>query len=189
MRKRRSIRGVSLLETLTAAVMTVMVLTAGVGTLLMGLNSWARGQGHIEAESEAQEAVRIMCQKLREACQVNVDANGLGLSYQMPAVDNNGDYVVPAVWDGVTRRIELDGSTLNVVTNGRYRPICTGVILTDPDSANGTSPYTIFSCPANSVVNQVTMEVVAQRNSYRAVNLTSRAKETVYLRNVPQIAQ
>jgi hypothetical protein len=169
--------------------MTVMVLTAGVGTLLLGLNGWAQGQGRIEAESESQQAVRIMCQTLREACQVKVDANGLGLTYELPSVDSSGDYVVPPVWDGVTRRIELDGSTLNIVTNGYYRPICTGVILTDPTSSSGTAAYKIFTVPTSGSVKQVTMEVIAQRNSYRSLNLTSRTRETVYLRNVPELTQ
>jgi hypothetical protein len=185
MKTRRLNRGTTLVETLTAAFMTVLVLTGAVAVLLYGLSSWARGEGRIMAEGDAESAVRIVSQELRQAMLVSVDPNGLGLSYQLPLVDANGNYVAPPVPDGVTRRIELDSSTLNIVTAGVARPICGGVILTDPLSSGGTGTYRIFSSPGDAVNREVTVEVVTQRNAYNSMNVTSRDRETIYLRNVP----
>ena len=189
MRKRRTTRGTTLVETLTAATMTVLVLSGAIAVLLYGLTSWARGQGRIAAETDSQKAVRIISQRLREACKVTVDANGLGLTYWIPPIDGTGQYVtpVPPNGDGVLRRIELNGSTLNIVTGGISRSICPGVILTDPLSAGGTTPYVIFSSPTGVVTRQITIQIVTQRNTYKAANVTSRTRETIYLRNVQEL--
>lgn len=184
MRHRRLVRGTTLVETLTAAIMTVLVLSGAVAVLLYGLTSWARGEGRIMAETDSEKAIRFVSEKLREAMSISVDANGLGLTYQLPQTDVNGNYITPQVWDGVVRRIELDGTTLNLVTAGKARPICTGIILTDPLSSTGTGVYEIFTSPADAITRQVTVEVVTQRNN-KAVNVTSRDRETIYLRNVP----
>ena len=139
------------------------------------------------AETDSQKAVRIVSQKLREAWGVALDANGLGLTYILPKKDGTGNYITPPTSDGVTRRIELDGTTLNIITNGVSRPVCTGVILTDPLSTNGTTPYQIFSSPAGAVTRQITIQVVTQRNTFKSAKVTSRTRETIFLRNVPEL--
>ena len=189
MKNRRLRQGTTLVETLTAATMTVLCLTAAVAVMLSGLRSWARGEGHIMAETDSQKAVRIISQKLREAWQVTIDANGQGLTYILPQKDVDGNYVTPPVADGVTRRIELDGTTLNIVTNGVPRTLCKGIILTDPLSSGGTGSYRIFTSPAGATTRQITIEIVTQRNAFRSANVTSRTRETIFLRNVPELTR
>jgi len=187
--KNKRIRGVSMIEVLTASFMTVMVVTTAVATLLYGFSSWAKGQGRIFAESDSQRAIRKVSMELREAMVVVVDANGLGLSYRRPKFDNNGNYITPAVWDEVNRRIELVDSTLRIVTNGQPRTICKGVVLTDPLSAGGTGTYRIFQSPAGAITRQITVEVVTKRNTYKAMQSYSRTRETIFLRNVPELSK
>jgi hypothetical protein len=189
MKHRRLIRGTTLVELLTASTMTVLVVGGAVGVLLLGLTSWARGQGRIMAETDSQKAVRIISQELREAMVVTVDSNGLGLTYRMPSLDSNGNYITPAEYDLVSRRIELSGTNLNIVTSGVSRTVCTGVILTDPQSAGGTGTYKIFTAPPGTVTRQITIQVVTERNNYRAVKVTSRTRETIYLRNVLELTR
>lgn len=186
---KRRIRGVTMIEVLTASFMTVMVVTTAVATMLYGLSSWAKGQGRIYAESDSQKAIRIISQQLREAMTVVVDSDGLGLSYRRPLKDSSGNFITPAVWDNVTRRIELNGSNLRVVTDGQARIICTGVVLTDPLSSGGTGTYTIFQAPAGAITRQITVQVVTSRNTYKSTLAKSRTRETIFLRNVPELTK
>lgn len=186
---KKRIRGATMIEVLTASFMTVMVVTSAIATMLYGLSSWAKGQGRIYAESDSQKAVRIMSQELREAMVVVVDSDGLGLTYRRPELDSDGTYVTPAVWDGVTRRIELSGSNLRIVTGGSVRVICSGVVLTDPLTTGGTGTYKIFQSGSGTITRQITVQVVTQRNSYKAEKSKSRTRETIFLRNVPELTK
>jgi len=187
--KTKKIRGATMIEVLTASFMTVMVVTTAVATLLYGLSSWAKGQGRIYAETDSQKAIRMISMELREAMSVTVDGDGLGLSYRRPQLDVNGNYITPAVWDGVNRRIELSGSTLRIVTDGQPRTICTGVVLTDPLTSGGSGTYKIFQAPAGTITRQITVQVVTQRNTYKSLQSTSRSRETIFLRNIPEITK
>jgi hypothetical protein len=118
---------------------------------------------------------------------VSVDSNGLGITYYLPQKDGNGNIIVPEVTDGVTRRIELDGTTINMIASGNSRSICYNVVLTDPNSPGGTAPYQIFVPGGGTTTRSLTVMVVTQRQGYGAETVTSRNRETMYLRNVPQL--
>ena len=175
MKPSRQNRGFTIAETVVGAGLTTLALFGALTTLLYGMSSWYRGQGKISAESSSQVAIRQASRELREAMSVTVDNNGQGLTYRKPAVDSNGTYTMPIAWDGVTRRIELSGSTLQLNTNGALRPIAQNIITTDPQSTNGASAYTIFSPGNGSITRSITMMVVIQNNSYQAENITSRS--------------
>lgn len=187
--KIKRIRGATMIEVLTASFMTVMVVTTAVATMLYGLSSWAKGQGRIYAETDSQKAIRLISMELREAMSVIVDGDGLGLSYRRPQLDVNGNYITPAVWDNVNRRIELSGSTLRIVTDGQARTICTGVVLTDPLTSGGTGTYRVFQAPAGAITRQITVQVVTRRNTYKTMQSYSRSRETIFLRNVPELSK
>lgn len=187
--KRKHVNGTTMIEVLTASFMTVMVVTAAVSTMLYGLSSWAKGQGKIYAESDSQKAMRVISQQLREAMYVGVDSNGLGLNYRRPQLDGNGNYVTPAVWDGVTRRIELVDGTMRMVTNGQNRTLCQGVVLTDPQSTGGIGTYLPFTSSGGTIIRQVNVQIVTRRNTYKSQQVYSRSRETIYLRNVPQLTR
>lgn len=185
----RKRRGVSLIETVTASFLSIFVLAGAYAALLSGSTSWIKGSGAMDAEATAQRSVRKMASELRQAMSVVVDANGLGVTYRMPAVDGNGNYTVPPVWDTVTRRIELNGTNLNIVTNGSTKRVASGVILTDPLSSGGTGTYRIFNAGAGTVTRQVTVQLVVRKNSVRDKTTTSRNRETIFLRNIPELVK
>lgn len=187
--KKRRLLGATMIEVLTASFMTVMVVTTAVATMLYGLSSWAKGQGRIYAETDTQKAIRLISMELREAMSVTVDGDGLGLSYRRPRFDSDGDYITPAEWDGVSRRIELVGSTLRISSDGQFRSICSGVVLTDPLTSGGTGTYRIFQAPAGAITRQITVQVVARRNTYKSMQSYSRSRETIFLRNVPELTK
>ena len=185
---RRRRLGTTLIEALMAAVLTAIVLAGALGLTVTGNLAWYRGEGNIQAESTSQDSIRVMAQDLRQAMYVAVDPNGLGLTYYLPAKDDTGTNIVPEVSDGVTYRVELDGSTLNMIAGGVTSKVCDNVILTDPNSPGGASPYVIFTPGQGTTTRSLTVMVVTQRQGYGAEQVTARCRETIYLRNVPQLS-
>lgn len=191
-RKRRTKRaGQTLVEMVLAISMTAVVCTVGISTFLMGIGSWYRGQSRIDVEGTAQKAVRNIAMTLRTSMSVTVDANGQGLTYRMPAVDGTGTFIQPATWDGITRRIELDGTNLNIITGGtQTNTICQNVITTDPLSSGGTSSYVIFTPGGGTITRSLTVMVVSSQAAYNDTQqVYGRHRETIFFRNVPQLSQ
>lgn len=153
------------------------------------MGSWYRGEGQIRAETQSQRAVRLITAELREAMSVSVDANGQGVNYRLPAVDANGNYVVPATWDNVNRRIALEGNVIRLYTGGSERIIARNVITTDPRSVGGIGTYQVFTRGAGTIVRQLNVMVVTRTNEFRTQNATSRSRETIFLRNIPELSR
>lgn len=186
-RQFRKRRGATLVEVVTASGIGVLVLSGAVMTLFAGMSSWAQGESRISAESDAQGAVRIISKELREAMAVSVDGNGRGLSYRLPERDGSGDYVVPAVWDGVTRRIEYTDGIIRTFDGESYRTICRGVILTDPLTQGGAGGYRPFVAGSGTIVRQVTVQIVKRAYGNRNHVVTSRRRESIFFRNIPEL--
>lgn len=192
MRKRRKTRGSTLIEIITATSISMLVLLVGCATFVLGMETWFRGQARLDANEASQQAVREISMELREAMSVTVDAGGQGLSFRRPLKDGNGSYVQPITWDGVARRLQLDGSNNLQVTASdgtAARTLCKNVIFTDPLSAGGTGAYQIFTPGAGAITRSLTVMVVTRRGLYRQETVTSRSRETIFLRNIPQLTQ
>lgn len=177
------------MEITVGAGLTSLVLFTGLSVFLMGMSSWYRGQGNIDAQNGSQAAVRRVANVLREAMSVTVDGDGLGVSYRMPQVDGDGAFVMPATWDGVDRRIELSGSDLQVVAGNDESTLCRGVITTDPLTQGGSGAYRIFTAGNGAITRSLNVMIVTRMNSYRTEQVTSRSRETVFLRNIPQLSR
>lgn len=188
-RNLRKRRGATLLEVITATGLSSMMLFGALSVFLHGSASWLRGTAKINVNEDAQGAVRAITQELREAMSVAVDGDGLGLSYRLPQVDGNGDYVVPAVWDGIERRIDLDDGRILLSADGADdKVLCRGVILTDPLSGTSAT-YKTFTAGAGTITRQLTVMVVTKANEYRKEDAKSRSRETVFLRNIPELTR
>jgi len=173
----------------TAAGLSTMLLFGAISVFLQGSASWLRGTARITVNEDAQGAIRLISQELREAMSVTVDGDGLGLSYRLPEVSGDGSYVVPATWDGVDRRIELDGSDLVITADGGdERLVCRGVILTDPLSGS-SAEYRIFSAGIGAITRQMSIMVVTKAYEYKQEDSRSRCRETVFLRNIPELTR
>ena len=96
---------------------------------------------------------------------VTVDAGGNGLSYRFPVKDGSGTYVMPITWDGVARRIELQGSNLVITNTASSRIIAKNVILTDPQTSGGTGAYSIFAPGAGTITRSLSVMVVCKTNA------------------------
>jgi hypothetical protein len=189
--KRRSLRrATTLVETMIAAGLTSMVLIGSVATFFMGAISWTNGQAHLDVETNSQKSVRMISGELRQAMAVAVDGDGNGLTYKLPSVDGTGNYIVPPVWDGVTRRIQLQNTNqIAIVTNGNGRVICRNVILKDPKSDGGNTAYKIFSPGTGAITRSITVMVVSQTTGFRNAITNSRSRETIFLRNIPELTR
>jgi len=187
-RRRSRRRGATLTEVALAASASVLVLTGSISTFLMSTKTWLQGESVIDAGNNANQAIRIISKEMREAMAVTVDANGLGLSYRRPSKDSGGNYIMPITWDGVSRRIEMNGTDLQI-TGGTNRTICKNIQLTDPSSPGGTTPYTIFSAGPGSITRSLTIMLVTKRAGLNGKFNTSRIRETIFLRNIPELTK
>jgi len=183
--KTRLTAGITLVELLTASAISTMVLTILVSTLIMGSSSWMRGLGKIQAEGNSQMAIKRVTDELREAMSVQVDSSGSSASYRVPAKDSKGDFIYPLVWDKVNRKISLVGTDLVMFDGPTKVNLARGVLPIDPIDPQKRA-YQIFTPGPGTLTRQVTVQVATTANSYKNENSTSRSRETIFLRNVPQ---
>lgn len=179
--------------TLPEMVMGVAILAIVVGlstvALVTTLNAWGRGQTRINAEVEASQALRKIRDNLKEAMSVTVDANGQGISFQLPRKDLAGEYVTPPVWDGVSRRIVLEsGGRVVLTAGGTSTTILTDVTTTDYRGEGSPVSYRLFTAGSGTVTRSVTVQLVTER-MVRSDNDNAygRVRETILLRNTPSI--
>ena len=188
-RSRKKRLGATLVELLTGAAITILVLVGSMSILVAGSASWAQGLGKIGAETDAQMSVRLISQDLAEAMSVTVDSNGEGLTYRLPSTDGSGNYLLPVTWDGITRRIQVQGNSLVLTAGSATRFLAKDLIFTDPLSANGTGSYQVFTPGPGTVTREVTIEIVTSRSGYRNKTVHSRSRETIFLRNIPVLTK
>ncbi|HMS55707.1 MAG TPA: hypothetical protein PKA27_09935, partial [Fimbriimonadaceae bacterium] len=110
-----------------------------------------------------------------------------GVSYRLPVKDVSGNYVVPAVWDGVTRRIELRGNSLYLTEGGSERVLCRGISAYDPLTTGGAGTYRLFTAGNGTIIRQVTVQLVKNSDGARSYVQKGRRRETIYLRNIPEL--
>jgi hypothetical protein len=184
--KNRSRRGHSLSEVLVSAALGSIALTGGVACYLAGMMSWTKGEGAIDSISSSQDAIRFISQELREAISASVNSAGTQLTYQLPRKNANGNFVLPIQSDGVNRMFRVhEGQLLHVVGN-QSRVISNHVLATDPVS--GLS-YRNFTPDNSTIARQVMVHLAISRPGYRENWQPSRARECVYLRNIPQLTR
>lgn len=171
---------------MVASSLGVLVVFGTVSTLVMGMYGWSKGQGAIDSNVDGQKSIRVISSELKEAMEVTLDANGLGLNYKLPLKDGTGLYVQPMTWDGVTRRVQYRVvSTVGRIEYGpsaSMRTLATNVSNINPSSGNS---YQIFTAGDGTVIRELKMRLTtdnAGRNSERQKTLTA---ETFFLRNIP----
>ncbi len=179
-------RGSTLVEVVIAAGLTSLVLVTSVGVYLTGMKSWVRGQANIDALSGSQRTVRYVSNELREAMEVTVTGGGTGVAYKRPARDGAGAFVTPLVWDGVSRSFTFDGSNLVMAADGVSRTLAKDVLSREPASGEA---YALFSAPPAAVSRSLTIKLVCGKSGGGTETVVNRSRETVYLRNVPQLSR
>lgn len=202
--------GATIVEVVVASGLSIAALFGAVLALVTGLETWARGEGQIGANSGAQMAMRTISNELRQAMQVTVnadynDAEGFhqSITYRLPARDGQGTFLSPPQWDGVVRQIEFfrpsNGDQTDTWRRGsiriisgiggdrRVRVLASGVTLRDPLSRDGTELRT-FVPSGDQVIRWLTVTIATAHNSARSERATTRVRETVYLRNIPSIS-
>ncbi|MBX3110643.1 MAG: hypothetical protein KF857_01425 [Fimbriimonadaceae bacterium] len=200
--KRRTLRGLSIVESLVASVISSMVLFVAISAYLAGMGSWARGESWIDVQQQSRNSVRVVSDKLREAMAVLVDLDGMGLTYKLPAKDSSGAFVVPLTWDGVTRRIYYSNGNLYTQDGLTVNQVATGIITIDPflgadnartvvikNGAYSAPSYKIFSTDGSVNPRSVIVCVVTKSRGKGAETIHARHRETIFLRNLPSITK
>lgn len=195
--------GFTLVEVIVSSVISTIVLSMAVSVFLMVMASWARGENLMDGENDTRQVVRLVSDELREAMWVSVDADGRGLSYRRPQKDASGEFSLPVVWDGVTRRIFWNNGRLILRGDGGVERVVGSNILTvDPfrleahanagrrgNAANvGAPAYRIFTANNSTLTTEVTVMVVTgSRGANGSEQVRARKREVVVLRNVPEL--
>lgn len=179
-------RGVTLAEVLLGVSVLAFVTFGALLALVGTLSGWATGQARIQAEVDVQRALRRVTEALQEAMWAEVDTDGLGITYRLPQRDGDGNILFPLTWDGIDRRIEIAGSDLRICDDGGCTTILTDVTTVDPNHPTGGN-YIMFVPSAGSTVRQVTVQIVVNRVVRGDQTVWARARESVRLRNVPQL--
>lgn len=187
MKNCRRLRGISLIEVSVAATLTITVMVGGLGVFLYGMSGFYKGQGRLDAQSGAQIAMRRVSYELREAMSATVDSDGMGVSYRKAAVDANGNITTPVTWDNISRRIALTNGQLQLTVGGNSRVIAYNVITTDP--LNGDAAYVLFTPSTGTITRSINVMIAVQSSSTATGIVKSRARETIFLRNVPEITR
>ena len=183
----RTRNGVTLVETLVVTLMSTIVIFASLACFLQGVGSWAKGQSNMTVQDQSRRTVRIISDELRESMSVFVDADGMGLTYRKPRLDAEGNFETPVIWDGVTRRIYCSEGKIYMGPDGDERVICRDVIVTDPKIV-GNPAYKTFVPAAGSITRAVDVKIITSTASGVDANkVISRKRETVFLRNVPEL--
>jgi Tfp pilus assembly protein PilW len=190
---------------MTSLTISSVVLVGVITMFMMAMGVWARGEAWTDTDTQTRQAVRIMTDQLREAMQVTVDADGMGVTYRWPARDTAGSYVQPISPESFDRRIWLVNGTLWLRDKaGSQRVIAKNVLTSDPfatvshDSlgslanTNGPLPtapaYKIFTPGIGSTVRSLSLKIVASRRGSTSDQVRNRRREVVYLRNIPQVS-
>ena len=107
--------------------------------------------------------------------------------YELPQQNADGSYALPMIWDGITRRIALQGTDLPVMTgsDGSSQTIASGVYPYDPLQPANTT-YQIFTGQSGQATSSVTVMIVTGQLDGQQNLITSRSRQTIYLRNLPQ---
>lgn len=181
-------RGMTMIETITASAVGVLVIFTSVMAMISGMGTWAKGQSKINADLQSQRAIRAIAINLREAMAVTVDNDGNGLTYRLPKFDGTGNIIAPIEWDNVERRIVRQDGKIYVGPTGSLRVLAKDVITTDP-VASGTPSYKLFESDGATVVRRLNVMVATKTISSNNQTVTSRVRETIYLRNVPILSK
>lgn len=179
-------RGATMIEVVVGSGISVVTLVGGVGCFMAGMMSWMKGVGAMDSISKSQDSIKLMSQQLREAMSVTISDNGATVTYKIPSKDQSGSYVLPLASDGVTRQFKLVNGTLSQITDGNSRVVAANVLSTDPQTE---SAYKVFSANNGDVTRQVVITLITSRQGFRNNWTPSRSRESVYLRNVPQLSR
>ena len=184
--RHRMRRGVTLVETLTAVGISTITLLGGVACYLSGLMSWTKGEGAMTSLTSSQESVRFISKEIREATHVTINSAGTQLTYEVPVKNDDGSYALPLVSDSVSRLFKVENGSLVQKIGTSTRTIATNVLSTDPNSGQS---YKFFQSNDGAVAREIVILLVTSKPGYRSNWEPSRVRETVYLRNVPQLSR
>ena len=179
-------RAMTMIEVVVGASVSVVTLIGGVGCFMAGMMSWMKGVGAMDSLSKSQDSVKLICQQLREAMSVTLSDGGNTVTYSIPSKDQSGSYVLPLTSDGVTRKFKLDDGTLKHIVGSDSRVISANVLSTDPAT---NSSYKVFSANNGDITRQVVVTLITSKQGFRNNWTPSRSRESVYLRNVPQLSR
>lgn len=186
MRRRR---GFSIVEIMVGLTLLAMTLIAVVSLFITGFRSYYRTSAKVELAQKNAQGIRVVSERLADAINVAVSADGRTITYNLPMrmatpdpVTGEREYLDPLVPDGVSRTFTINAA--GKLTDGTARTFVSRITLTDPDTSSSTykqvyKPFTISTVGSSKAltINLVTLQKIQGKDQF------SRMKTTLLLRN------
>jgi len=175
---------------IASSILTI-ILVAGVAVMASTLQSWVKNTRKVDAENSGSYAVRYIASRLQEAYSASVSSDGKTLTYYLPIKDGNGRYVTPIVAENTARQFYVSDGNLYDSQDGETRLLVPHISLVDPLIAGSDKSYKPFLAGTGQVVHTITVHLVTlQQTSDSDTNkVRSRHRQTILLRNTPEITQ
>ena len=156
---RRSRRGFTLLETMFATTIGVMVLATGIELTSVGARFFNGTVNSASAEYDVNSAARRIETTLATACDFTVDADGTGITYYL----YNNAYPPHRDLTAHWFRIVNTGGVYNLMWSDQVRPVLKSVA--NPAGADPIQPYDAFFPRSGQAQNGniITVTLIAQR--------------------------
>jgi hypothetical protein len=163
------------------------------GTLSLfvtGLKSYNKTTNDLNMTQPNAQAIRHMCENLRQAMSISLSNNGNTINFTLPAMTGSTDPVtgekefqVPLVSDGTSRSYAVTNG--NLVENPGGRILLKGISTIDPDPSSALykqtyQPFVISMAGTREAVtlNLITSCIVNTKTRF------SKMKTTVVLQNI-----
>jgi Tfp pilus assembly protein PilV len=187
MRRRR---GFSTVEVMVGLTLLTMTLIAIVSLFITGFRSYYRTSAQVELAQENAQGMRVICERLSEAINVTVSADGRTLTYNLPMrtltadpVTGEREYSDPLTSDGVNRTFTVNAA--GKLTDGTARSFVNRITLIDPDPSSigykqVYKPFTLTTVGSTKAltINLITLQKVHGKDQF------ARMKTTLLLRNL-----
>jgi hypothetical protein len=164
-----------------------MALGAGLSMFVATVGAWTEGETKIDMMSGTQTGLRRVTADLREAMSVTFNTEKTAVTYVLPKKDGTGQYTMPLVSDGVTRKFYIEDGKLKHLVGAQTRTISSGILTTDPE--HDDAAIAVFNPGAGVIPHQVYISLLGKSKGNNGEQLLKWAKEVVQLRNVPKVTQ
>jgi prepilin-type N-terminal cleavage/methylation domain-containing protein len=169
---RRLKKGVTLIETLLAVMISSVIMFAALTLWISGSRFFMNTETDVEITRENSSTLRRISERLRGAIDVTISEDGKRITYMLPErlgfheqTTGENEYALPVRWDGVERGYEVVGDKLiNIRTQ---KVLVDHIIAYDPDpkSTQFDQEYRPFSATSIGSKRAVTVNLITLRPS------------------------
>lgn len=186
--RRRTLRGITLMELTTGLGIMLFTLLATINLLIFGIRSFGKTTTDVTLSEKNAQGMRRVVESIRAAYSITITNEGATLTYSMPKrstsldpITGEYEYVVPMQSDGVTRNFRIVSGNL---VNEAGRVLVRNVTSRDPDptSSQYNQVYAPFQSTTIGSRRAITVNFIT-KDQVNGSQRWARMKSTVLIRN------